>query len=101
MTRTSNENASTGDPTKNEMGNAETLGTEGNWCQIRIRGHLGNEWSDWFGGMELQRSENGEMILGGRVPDQGALIGILSKLNRLNLVLTFIRWSEKGGDGMI
>jgi hypothetical protein len=51
--------------------------------------------------MELQRSENGEMILSGRIADQGALIGILAKLNRLNLVLTCMRWSEKRGDPMV
>ncbi len=64
-------------------------------CQIQVRGHLGNEWSDWFGGMELQRSENGEMLLSGHIEDQGALIGILLKLDRLNLVLTSIRWSQE------
>lgn len=90
------ENAPTGDPTEREIGDPE-----GNWCQIRVRGYLGNEWSDWFGDMELQRSENGEMILSGRIADQGALIGILSKLNRLNLVLTCMHWSEKRGDPMV
>jgi hypothetical protein len=95
------ENASTGDPTEREIGNPEGLGREGHWCQIRVRGHLGHEWSDWFGDMELQRSENGEMILSGRIADQGALIGILAKLNRLNLVLTCMRWSEKRGDPMV
>lgn len=95
------ENAPTGDPTEREIRNPEGLGRDGHWCQIRVRGHLGNEWSDWFGDMELQRSENGETVLSGRIADQGALIGILAKLNRLNLVLTCMRWSEKRGDPMV
>lgn len=79
----------------------DTFGSEGSWCEIRVRGQLGDEWSDWFGGMELQPSENGEMVLSGPITDQGELIGVLLKFNRLNLVLTFIRWSEKRGDSMI
>jgi hypothetical protein len=90
----SNDNP-TGTPTEKEIGNPDALGSEGSWCEIRVRGHLGNEWSDWFGGLELERSGNGEMILSGHIVDQGALIGTLSKLNRLNLVLTSICWSQE------
>lgn len=94
-------NTPTGIPTEKEIGNTEGLDSEGSWCEIRVRGHLGNEWSDWFGGLELERPGNGEMILSGRIADQGALIGILSKLNRLNLVLTSVRWYEKRGDTIV
>ncbi len=90
-----NGNAPTGDPMEKEIGAAVAPGSEGSWCQIRVRGHLGNEWCDWFGGLKLQRLENGEMTLSGQMADQGALIGILSKLNRLNLVLTSICWSHE------
>lgn len=96
-----NENAPTGDLTGKEKRTTGLLGSEGSWCQIQVRGHLGNDWSDWFGELDLQRTENGEMILSGRIADQGALIGILSKLDRLNLVLTSIRWSEKRGESMV
>ncbi len=94
------ENGDSGKRIDKENGKVQADGPEGNWCQIRVRGHLGNEWSDWFGGLELKRSVGGEMTLCGHVADQGALIGVLSKLNRLNLVLTYIRWSEKRGDAM-
>ncbi len=99
MKQSLNENAPTGDPTEKEIG--KVPGSEWNWCQIRVRGHLGKEWSDWFGGLELQRLENGEMTLSGHIEDQGALIGILAKLNRLNLVLTSICWSANRGDAMV
>ena len=90
-----NEIAPASDPTTKVVGDTEGLALNGSGCQIRVRGHLGNEWSDWFGGLELEQSQNGEMILSGHIADQGALIGILSKLNRLGLVLTSIRWSKK------
>ncbi len=90
-----NTNAPTGDPRAKEIAQAKAFGSEGSWCEIRVRGQLGDEWSDWFGGMELNPSENGEMVLSGPIADQGALIGVLLKFNRLNLVLTFIRWSQE------
>ncbi len=69
--------------------------TEGALLEMRVRGQLDRGWSDWFGGLELQLLGNGEMLLSGRIEDQAALIGILFKLNRLNLALLSIRWSEK------
>ena len=55
--------------------------------EIRVRGQLSDQWSDWFENMDLKLLENGEMILTGAIPDQSALMGILNKLNRLNLTL--------------
>jgi len=57
------------------------------FMEIRVKGQLSNEWSDWFENMDLRLLENGEMILSGAIPDQAALMGILNKLNRLNLTL--------------
>ena len=55
--------------------------------EIRVKGQLSDQWRDWFENMELRLLENGEMILSGEIPDQAALMGILNKLNRLNLTL--------------
>ena len=57
------------------------------FMEIRVKGQLNIEWSDWFENMDLRSLENGEMILSGAIPDQAALMGILNKLNRLNLTL--------------
>lgn len=86
MTRTPKENAPTGHSTVKENRFIESR-LEGNWYEIRVRGHLGEEWSDWFEGLAFKPLENGEMLLSGRIVDQAALIGILTKLNRLNLAL--------------
>jgi hypothetical protein len=55
--------------------------------EIRVKGQLSDQWRDWFENMDLRLLENGEMILFGAIPDQAALMGILNKLNRLNLTL--------------
>lgn len=61
--------------------------TEGRFFEIHVKGHLNSEWSDWLEGLEVKLLENGEMILSGPIVDQAALMGVLNKLNRLNLTL--------------
>lgn len=55
--------------------------------EIYIKGHLSSDWADWFDGMQMRCLENGEMILSGMLADQSALMGVLNKLNRLNLAI--------------
>lgn len=55
--------------------------------EIRVKGQLSDQWRDWFETLDIRYLENGEMILSGAIPDQAALMGILNKLNRLNLTL--------------
>jgi hypothetical protein len=75
---------------------SQPLNAEGNWYEIRVRGQLGKEWSDWFEGLELRPLEDGEMILFGFIADQAALMGILNKLYRLNLtILSFNKAKEE------
>ncbi len=59
----------------------------GRFFEIRVRGHLDGKWSDWLEGMEVQLLENGETVLSGTLVDQAALMGVLNKLNGLNLTL--------------
>ena len=55
--------------------------------EIRVRGHINRQWSDWFDYMDIRLLENGETVLSGPMIDQAALMGILNKLYRLNLPL--------------
>ena len=55
--------------------------------EIRVKGHLSPEWSDWLEGMEVELLQNGEMVLRGYIEDQAALMGVLNKLYRLNLTI--------------
>ena len=48
--------------------------------QIRIEGHLGREWTDWFEGLAITLEDNGETLLTGPVVDQAALHGLLRKV---------------------
>jgi hypothetical protein len=55
--------------------------------QIRIKGHLGREWADWFEGLTLTALDNGETLLTGAVVDQAALYGVLRKVRDVGLPL--------------
>src|SRR5207302_10880494 len=55
--------------------------------QIRIKGHLGREWTDWFGGLTLTLEDNGETLLTGPVVDQAALYGLLRKVRDVAMPL--------------
>ncbi|MFC1976244.1 hypothetical protein ACFLXQ_07585 [Chloroflexota bacterium] len=54
--------------------NSKTDPSESMVYQIRLKGHLGRQWTDWFGG------ENGDTLLTGPVVDQAALFGLLRKV---------------------
>ena len=55
--------------------------------QIRIKGHLGPQWADWFGGVTITLEDNGETLLTCPVADQAALYGLLRKVRDLGLPL--------------
>ena len=55
--------------------------------QIRIRGHLGHQWTDWFGGLTVTQEENGDTLLTGPVVDQAALHGLLRQVRDLGTPL--------------
>lgn len=68
--------------------------------EIRVEGHLGNGWKDWFEYLELNRaidSQGGQpfTILQGSFPDQAALFGVLQKIRDLNLKLIGVRRLDK------
>jgi hypothetical protein len=54
--------------------------------QIRVRGHLGPEWTHWFGGMAITQEE-GDTLLTGPVADQAALHGVLKNVRNLGIPL--------------
>lgn len=55
--------------------------------EIRVKGQLDSHWSDWLEGLDVKLLENGEMIILGPIVDQAALMGVLNKINRLNLAI--------------
>ena len=55
--------------------------------QIRIKGLLGPQWTDWFGGLTITQEEDGDTLLTGPVVDQAVLYGLLKKLRDTGLTL--------------
>ena len=55
--------------------------------RIRVQGHLGPQWADWFGGLTLSWQEPGQTVFVGQVVDQAALHGILNTIRDLGLPL--------------
>jgi hypothetical protein len=64
--------------------------------QIRLKGHLDDQWADWFGGLTITLEENGDTLLTGPVVDQAALFGLLKKVRDLGLPLVSIDCVEPG-----
>ncbi len=55
--------------------------------EIRIKGHLDDRWTDWFGGLTITLEDNGDTLLTGPVVDQSALHGLLRKVRDLGMPL--------------
>jgi len=64
--------------------------------QIRIKGHLGHQWTDWFEGLSITLEDNGETLLTGPVVDQAALHGLLKKVRDLGMPLLSVNRLEPG-----
>jgi hypothetical protein len=58
--------------------------------QIRIKGHLGRQWADWFGGLTIRLEDNGDTLLTGPVVDQAALHGLLKRVRDLGMILVSV-----------
>ena len=55
--------------------------------QIRLTGHLGSQWKEWFGGLAITLEDNGDTLLSGPVVDQAALHSLLKKVRDLGIPL--------------
>jgi hypothetical protein len=64
--------------------------------QIRIKGHLGRQWTDWFEGLTITLEEDGETLLTGPVVDDAALHGLLKKVRDLGMPLLSVNRVEPG-----
>ncbi|MBL0714773.1 MAG: hypothetical protein JJV98_13850 [Desulfosarcina sp.] len=69
--------------------------------QIRIKGYLDPDRSDWIGGMQITtRNDPGQLAvttLVGKVMDQAALSGILNTLYEMHLPLLSVEHLEDDG----
>lgn len=70
-----------------EIDTATETNDEGGLYEIRMKGHLPDQWADWFDGLTITREENGETRLRGLVVDQAALHGLLRKVRDVGMPL--------------
>ena len=59
--------------------------------ELRIDGHLSEQWSTWFGGLTLAHDDDGTTTLRGAVTDQAELHGLLAKVRDLGATLLSVR----------
>lgn len=64
--------------------------------QIRLVGHLGSQWTGWFGDLAITLDDDGDTLLTGLVVDQAALHGLLRKVRNLGLPLRSVFPVESG-----
>ena len=62
--------------------------------KIRIKGQIGEQWSEWFDGMTIIPKETNETELTGSVEDQAALFGLLTKIRDLGLALISVEVTD-------
>ena len=53
--------------------------------EIKVKGHLVQEWSEWLGDLRINYDDEGNTLLSGRIPDQAALHGILGQIRDLGI----------------
>jgi hypothetical protein len=65
---------------------------------IWVKGHLTATWSDWFEGLTITLTEEGETELSGPLADQAALFGVLNRLHNLGLTLLIVARTNQFSD---
>jgi hypothetical protein len=65
--------------------------------EIRIKGHLGRQWTEWFGGVSITLEDSGNTLLTGPIIDQAALHGLLRKVRDLGMPLISVNLVKRCG----
>lgn len=64
--------------------------------EIRLKGYLDGRWANWFDGLTITLTENGDTLLTGPVIDQAALYGLLRKVRDLGMPLLSVNHIKSG-----
>ena len=63
--------------------------------EIRVEGHLDQQWADWLDDLTLVHTAEGETILTGTAADQAALYGLIAKLRDLGVKLISVHFGDQ------
>jgi hypothetical protein len=55
--------------------------------EIKIKGHLNSQWTEWFYDLAITRESDGTTTLYGQLPDQTVLHSVLDRIRDMNLRL--------------
>ena len=62
--------------------------------EVRVKGHLDDHWSTWFGELDLARHHDGTTTLVVEAGDQTQLHGLLAELRNIGAILVELRTIE-------
>jgi len=62
--------------------------------EIRVGGHLSDQWVNWFEGLTITPDDNGTTLLTGQIVDQAALYGVLRRIRDLGMPLISVNRIE-------
>jgi hypothetical protein len=65
---------------------------------IKIKGHLDAGWEDWFDGLTITPTDNGNTLLSGVIVDQAGLHGVFKKIRNLGLTIVSVNPLRKGDE---
>ena len=68
--------------------------------EVRIKGHIDRDWSDWITALSVTHNAQGETVLSGSVRDQAALHALLDRVGGLGLDLIAVLTDGKEGRRM-
>ena len=74
--------------------NLKSDSEQSNFYQIRVKGHLDPQWSDWFEGMAVTPDDNESTLITGPVIDDAALHGLLKRVRDSGLRLLSVNQIE-------
>jgi hypothetical protein len=55
--------------------------------ELRVKGLIDRNWSEWLDGLAIAHTAQGETILTGSVRDQSVLYGLLERMDALGMQL--------------
>jgi hypothetical protein len=65
--------------------------------EIRVKGCIDEQWSEWFDGLTIVHSGQDETVLSGHIRDSPALYGLIAKLRDLGVSLRSLECVEGEG----